>query len=35
MGDMGDMTFYNFYKKYVLLTDNPLSDSLRKKILFI
>ena len=28
---MGAMTFYNFYKKNVLLTDNPLSDSLRKK----
>ena len=31
MGAMGAMTFYNFYKKNVLLTDNPLSDSLRKK----
>ena len=31
MGDMGDMTFYNFYKKNAKLSDKGLSDSLRKK----
>ena len=32
-GDMGDITFHNFYKKNAKLSDKGLSDSLRKKII--